>query len=280
MIVKEGELVDSARKKISFNLSPSSLNVFFKSPLLFYLQYIAKVPDDTKVPICYGLSGNIVHDCLEKYANGELDKDGVYMDFAKKWESANLHIHEDIKGEALDKTTYLMALLKGMAVVDKHEEHVCEEMINFTFAENEFMKIGIKGIVDLQGKKKEGSDGQVIVDYKTSNSVNTGKDFERQALFYNYLIHKKKAVLPERTSFHYLKLDIEKVYQFSHEDLRMFELELQEVADKLLSWGNDISNYPIGDINDLFNSKKRACLREVSRRKFSEKTEDFIEMTF
>ena len=63
-------------KKISFNLSPSSLNIFFKSPLLFYLQHVAKVPEDTKVPVCYGLSGNIVHTCLEKYAKGDLSRDG------------------------------------------------------------------------------------------------------------------------------------------------------------------------------------------------------------
>ena len=279
MIVKEGDIKDSSGKKISFNLSPSSLNVFFKSPLLFYLQYIAKVPDDTSVPICYGLSGNIVHDCLEKYAKGELNKEGAYLAFAQKWESANLEIHKDVKGEVLDKTAYLMALIKGMNVVDKHEEHVCEEMINFTFAENEIMKIGLKGIIDLQAKKKD-EGKEVIVDYKTSNSVNGGKDFERQALFYNYLIHKKKDVLPEKTSFHYLKLDIEKIYQFSHKDLIMFETELQNVANKLLSWGKDISNYPIGDVNDLFNSKKKACMREVARRSFSERTEEFVQMTF
>ncbi len=278
MSIKEGDN-SNVKKKISFNLSPSSLNVFFKSPLLFYLQYVAKVPDDTKVPICYGLSGNVVHDCLEKYANGELDRDGVYMAFANKWESANLDFHADVKGETLDKTTYLKALLKGMDVVDKHEEHVCEEMINFTFAESDIMRIGIKGIIDLQGRKKE-EGKNVIVDYKTSNSVNTGRDFERQALFYNYLIHKKKDVLPEKTSFHYLKLDIEKIYEFTHEDLEMFELELRDVADKLLTWGDEISNYPIGDVNDLFNSKKRACLREVARRNFSERTEEFVQMTF
>ena len=58
-------------KKISFNLSPSSINVYYQSPLLFYLKYIAKVPDDTSVPVCYGLSGSIVHECLEKYAKKE-----------------------------------------------------------------------------------------------------------------------------------------------------------------------------------------------------------------
>ncbi|OIO81745.1 hypothetical protein AUJ84_00465 [Candidatus Pacearchaeota archaeon CG1_02_32_132] len=273
---KEG---GTSSKKISFNLSPSSLNVFMKNPLLFYLQYIAKVPDDTKVPVCYGLSGNIVHDCLEKYASGELDKDEVYSLFAEKWEECNLEIHRDIKGGVLDKEEYLMALLKGMSIVEEHEEHICEETINFPFVENEIMKIGIKGIVDLQARKKYGGE-KVIVDYKTSNSVNQSKDFERQALFYNYLIHKKKNFLPEKTSFHYLKLGVEKVYSFSKEDLSNFEEELKRVANEILSYGKDIGKYPIGDINDLFNSKKQACLREVSRRNFFQNPENFSQMAF
>jgi hypothetical protein len=263
-------------KKISFNLSPSSLNVFFKSPLLFYLQHVAKVPDDTKVPVCYGLSGNIVHDCLEGYAKGELDRDGVYIRFAEKWKSQGLEFHKDVKGSVLDKQDYLRALLQGLQVVEDHEGHVCEEMISFPFAENDVMKIGVKGIIDLQAVKK-GSAGQRVVDYKTSNSVSRGKDFERQALFYNYLIHKKKDVLPEKTSFHYLKLGVEKVYEFSHDDLKKFEEELGDIANRVLSYGNEIGRYPAGEIDDLFNSRKQACLRELARRNFPGDVERFVQ---
>jgi hypothetical protein len=265
-------------KKISFNLSPTSLNLFIKSPLLFYLQYIAKVPDDTKVPVCYGLSGNIVHDCLEKYGKGELDRDSVYLSFAEKWVRCNLEFHEDVKGNILDKEIYLGALLKGMGIVERHEDHVCEEIIKFPFVEDKNMKIGVKGIIDLQAKKKS-EGGPVVIDYKTSNSVNGGKDFERQALFYNYLIHKKKDFLPKKTSFHYLKLGVEKVYEFSYKDVKAFNDELQSVANRILSYGNEIGNYPVGDINDLFNSKKRACLREVSRRNLFRDPEKFVQMS-
>ncbi len=70
MVTKSGE-----KSKVTLNLSPTSVNLFYQSPLLFYLTYIEKVEDDTPVPVCYGLSGNIVHECLEKYANGEVDRD-------------------------------------------------------------------------------------------------------------------------------------------------------------------------------------------------------------
>jgi len=265
--------------KITFNLSPSSLNVFFQSPLLFYLKYIEKVPDDTRVPVCYGLSGNIVHDCLEKYAKKELDRDEACRFLASQWSKQNLDFHKDIKNETLKPEDYLIALLKGFSVVDSHENHICEEKISFPLVENEFMKIGIKGIVDLQATEKE-NDEFVVIDYKTSNSVNKSKDFERQALFYNYLIHKKKNILPKETIFHYLKLGVSKKYSFSKEDLENFETELNRIANTLLEYGTEIRNYPIGKIDDLFNSKKQACKREVQRRTGFRDIKDYIQNKF
>lgn len=251
--------------KIMFNLSPSSLNVYYQSPLLFYLTYIAKVPDDTAVPVCYGLSGSIVHECLEKYARKELDRDGVVMYLAQLWEARGLNTHIDIKGEPLNQMDYMLAVLKGMHIIDQHEGHVCEETIAFPLKENEIMRIGVKGIIDLQAQ--DGKAGEsVVIDYKTSNSVQQGSQFERQALFYNFLLHKHKQTLPAKTQFHYLKLGVMKEYRFTEEDVHAFHEELQAIADELLSYGTSIDNYPVGDIDDLFNSKKQACLREVARR--------------
>ncbi|MDO8563686.1 MAG: PD-(D/E)XK nuclease family protein, partial [Nanoarchaeota archaeon] len=173
--------------KISFNLSPSSLNIFYQSPLLFYLTYIAKVEDDTKVPVCYSLSGKIVHDCLEKYAKKDLDKDQACLHLLDKWETHNLNMHKDLRGNSLNSIEYLTAMLQGIQVVDAHDNHITEEIISFPLKENEKMKIGIKGVIDLQATKKE-DDKLVIIDYKTSNSISRNENFERQALFYNLLL--------------------------------------------------------------------------------------------
>ena len=252
-------------KKISFNLSPSSLNVYYKSPLLFYLKYIAKVPDDTQVPICYSLSGSIVHDCLEKYAKRELNRNEVYNKLAEEWNNKNLGFHKNINNQLLNQTEYMVAMIKGMQIIDQHEDHVCEEMISFSFRENEEMIIGLKGIVDLQARQTHDKK-QVIIDYKTSNSINSGKDFERQALFYNFLIHKQKNILPSKTVFYYLKLGVPKEYLFTEEHIESFENELHTVAEEIMSHGLNITNYPIGIVDDLFNSKKQACLNEIARR--------------
>lgn len=258
-VKKEGE------KKITLNLSPSSINVYYQSPLLFYLKYIAKVPDDTPVPICYGLSGGIVHECLEKYAKKELDRDEAYSHLLTEWEKKSLNLHGDIYGNALNPADYLKALIKGIEVIDKHEEHICEETIIFPLKESESIKIGIKGIIDLQAIEKEGKQ-YVVLDYKTSNSVSEDKNFERQALFYNLLLYKKKNLIPSKTCLHYLKLGVSKEYTFGLEDIEEFEKELHRIADAILESGTNIENYPVGKINDLFNSKKQACLQEVARR--------------
>ncbi len=258
-IEKEGE------KKICLNLSPSSLNTYYQSPLLFYLKYVAKVPDDTPVPVCYGLSGSIVHECLEKYAKKELDKDGAYSRLLTQWEKQDLYNHKDIYGSVLQPMEYIRALVRGMEVIDQHEDYICEETISFPLKENEIIKVGIKGIIDLQAIEKKCKQ-RVILDYKTSNSVSEDKNFERQALFYNMLVHKKKKILPSKTSLHYLKLGISKEHVFNLEKIEEFERELEKIADMILSFGTDIGNYPIGKIDDKFNSKKQACLREVARR--------------
>lgn len=262
------ELEKKSDNKISLNLSPSSLNLYYQSPLLFYLTHIAKVPDDTQVPLCYGLSGNIVHDCLEKYAKKDFDRDGACIHLLEKWEKQNLHAYKDLKGSPLNQLEYLKAMLRGIEIIDNHKNHLCEETINFPFKENKTMKIGIKGVIDMQATGKK-DNRPVIIDYKTSNSVSRGENFQRQAIFYNLLLYKKKNLIPAKTSFHYLKLGVAVDYIFDMEKIEKFKQELDNVASQLLSFGTNIGNYPIGEINDTFNSKKQACLKEILRREIS-----------
>ena len=260
------EIEKKSDNKISFNLSPSSLKVFYQSPLLFYLTYIAKIPDDTPTPLCYGLSGNIVHQCLEKYAKKEMDKDGACLYLINGWEKLNLDNLADLNGNPLNQTDYLMALINGIKFIDQHENHICEETISFPFKENENMKIGLKGVMDLQTTKK-GDNSPIVIDFKTSNNLRQDRNFEYQALFYNLLIYKKKNTLPSKTIFYYLKPGLSKCYEFNLEQIEKFHQELHNVAEKLILYGTNIENYPIGDIESVFNSKRQACLKEIERRR-------------
>jgi len=264
--IEDMDLKKEDANKISVNLSPSSLNLYYQSPLLFYLTYLAKAPEDTPVPVCYGLSGQIIHSCLEKYAKREIDNAQTFLHLINEWGNKNLHVHKDVKGNVLDKEEYLKALAHGIRIVDQHENCICEESISLPFKENELMEIGLKGVIDLQAVEKE-SNQLVIIDYKTSNKVDKGEDFTRQALFYNLLIHKKKNVLPSKTNFHYLKLGQSKGYSFGLQDIENFYKELENVADQILSFGKVMERYPIGNVEGLFNSRKQACLKEIAKRK-------------
>lgn len=254
------------KKKTKFNLSASSLNTYYESPLLFYLKYIARVPDDTDVPVCYGLSGSIVHDCLEKYVKGELTQDEAYTYFIEEWEKQELHVHKDLKGEVLDKMPYILALTNGMRIVADYEDHVCEEDFLFPLIETEDFEIGMRGFIDLQTTQVADKQ-KVIVDYKTSNRVDEGENFKRQALFYSMLIHKKKGYIPAKTVFHYLKLGAKKEYSFTIEEVIEFEKELESVAKEIISYKNEISRFPAGDVSSIFNSKQKACMAELEARK-------------
>lgn len=266
---REGGL--EKKEKIFLNLSPSSINIYYQSPLLFYLTYIKRAPDDTKVPLCYGLSGNIVHECLEKYALGQITQDQAYAYLLSQWEKNGLHLHKDINGQVLNPLDYINALIRGIEVVNKHNNHLCEERITLPLIENQEIRIGIKGIIDLQATEKV-SEEYTIIDYKTSNGISENDGFRRQALFYNLLVHKKKNIVPKKTSFHYLKHGVIKEYRFTIEEIENFEEELVRIANNILSWGTNIENYPIGEIEDLFNSKKGACLKEIERRKKENKS--------
>jgi CRISPR/Cas system-associated exonuclease Cas4 (RecB family) len=171
-----------------------------------------------------------------------------------------------LRGSVLNPEEYLSAMLEGLKIVDEHDDHITEETITFPLKENHEMKIGIKGIIDLQAKHKESSE-IVIIDYKTSNSVSRNENFERQALFYNLLLHKKKQMIPSKTVFHYLKLGIKKDYSFTEQDIQAFHEELNTIVDQLLEYGTDIRKYPLGNIDDIFNSKRQACLQEIEMRK-------------
>ncbi|MBU2503714.1 MAG: hypothetical protein KJ879_01530, partial [Nanoarchaeota archaeon] len=99
-------------------------------------------------------------------------------------------------------------------------------------------------------------------------------------LFFPSPLHKKGRSLPKKTVFKYLKLGAEKVYSFSQEDVELFEEELRSIAEQIFEYGTDIGKYPVGNINDIFNSKKEACIKEIIRRNGFYDSEAFVHAMF
>lgn len=248
-------------KTVKFNLSPSLINLYNESQLRFYYT-IMKYSADTETVQCYGTSGSIIHDVLEKYAK---DKTLNYVEmFDKFWEIRHLDKLLDVKGQTLNKSDYLKALLNGVRLINnKYTDIIAEETLKFPLISNNDWEIGIKGIIDVQCKL---NNEYVIVDYKTSNSVDSGENFKRQGLHYCWSVWKSKNILPKKVIFEYLKLNQSVEYSFDEIDMKRYEEYLINLANEIMKKGTDINNYEIGDIDSIFNQYKNTCLKEKLKR--------------
>ena len=251
-------------RRIEFNISASSLNLFHTSPLQFYYDYIVKEKPDTDVYTAYGDGGTAVHESLEEYENGA-SKTVVRMKFEEIWKEKNLDNSPIING-FLKKQDYLFALESGMKIIDnKYTVLHPEEEILFPLVDNEKARINIKGIIDLQATEKI-SNEYVIVDWKTSNRVDEGEDFKRQGLFYTYLTFRKYKKMPKKMIFEYVKIGQTKEYRFTEFEVKEFERKLLDFAEEIQIKGFDIEQYDFGNIEGIFNKHKKKCMNERIRR--------------
>ena len=102
--------------KINFSLSPSSINLFNDSELLFYYSYVIKAKPDTEVVQCYGAAGNVVHEVLEEYiADKTIDIEKL---FEIKWEKKKLFEFRGMNGRPLSYQQYLDSVMLGKKLLD------------------------------------------------------------------------------------------------------------------------------------------------------------------
>ncbi len=247
---------------IEFSLSPSSINLLNKSELIFYYNYISKSKSDTVVAQAYGKSGSVVHQVLEEYIN---DKSLNYEKrFEELWKQNNLYEDRVGMNKTLSYTLYLSCVLNGVQTINKLSSIKTEEKIKWLLKENNELKIYVTGIIDVQHTDL---DGLKIIDWKTSSSMDSDtEEFKLQAKHYCYIIWKTKNTIPKSVTFHYLKLNKTKSYSFDENELRGYENYLNELANNLLQKGTNISNYDLGDVDFIFNSHKKKCELEKTRR--------------
>jgi len=240
---------------VKFNLSPSSLNSYLESPLVFYYTYIEKKEPDTDVPTCYSLAGNLVHHILEN----KLSANKVFWGLL---EQKNLNKLRGFNFKPLNGNDYYHAAVRGTDLMKtKYDVLRCEEKIVFGYSKN----IKIKGFIDVIALLKQNGE-LVIEDWKTSSRIDVSDNFRRQALFYVTLFYKKYNVLPTKVIFEYLKIGQEKEYSFSLKEVEDFWLYIHSIIKEIEEKGTDINNYAIGDIKSGFNEYKQACHIEQDRR--------------
>lgn len=252
-------------EKIKFNLSPSSLNLFFESPLLFYYTYIEKAQPDTEVPDAYSSGGTLVHKILELYADGVKE---ASKNFETMWETYHMEQKTTMNGRPLPKSDYMKATTNGVRLLEnRYNITKTENKYTFPFINNDKIEINLKGYVDGEGKIIETGEN-IILDWKTSSNVEQGEAFRRQGLFYTFMHMKSNPhldVIPMMV-FEYVKINERKVYHFTKKELEEFEKLLYDIAKQIKEYGRDKTKYPIGDITSPFNCHAKKCAEEVMRR--------------
>jgi superfamily II DNA or RNA helicase len=273
-------------KQLRFNISPSCMGSYADSQLMFFFQYILKKKADSEPITCYGLAGNIVHNLLEDYQNGTIGDTEIDMEFLQQWRTQNLPTLPAIRGFPLDSDPYQKALWCGMETIDRLKKETtelkAEENISFPLYNTPEIQINFKGKIDVN--YKENGD-LVILDWKTSNSIDSSKKFQVQGMFYAYLLYKKHGAIPLRAIFDYCKIGKTKTFFFVEDmsvkpegykrgdkkihidEIKNFERDMiKPFAEEIIKKGFDISKYEIGAITSPFNQHLQSCREESYRR--------------
>jgi superfamily II DNA or RNA helicase len=282
------------KHRIIFYLSPSSINLFNESELLFYYSMILNAEPDTEVTQVYGDAGSLVHEVLEKYAESLNDKTklNVIKLFDDGWDEKQLNIKTDMYDRVLNKSKYLKAVNNGVRILNclKDCEFKTEQEISFPLIDDDKFLINVKGIIDLQVFDDNKID---IIDWKTSSScqdelyeqlekeekikiidgiihfvceVNEMPPFAIQLLHYSYIVHRQSNIVPSTFKVEYVKINKTKAYHFTDKQIKDYKLYIDEFVNKIMLKGSDINKYKIGDINSIFNQHKQKCLNEYNRR--------------
>lgn len=265
--------MDSLKKgKVVFNISPSALNLYYTSPLVFYFSKILNLPEDTEVCGVYGEGGNAVHETLEFYnlirvrnITKKNNKERALKYFSENWDKRKLSKLPSMNGNPLSKELYKIATERGIKLLDE-KYHICEaeEEILLPLIDDDRAFIQIKGFIDIKVFDKEEIQ---IVDWKTSSKIDKDNTkFKRQMLHYCYMIFKKHNKIVKKCTIEYLKIDKQLTFKFSREEIIDYGDYLIEFAEKIILKGLDKREYDLGDIHYVWNAHKVKCMKECDSR--------------
>ena len=202
----------------SIRLSPSAINTYYRSPRLFYYQYILKM----KTPLNIHLyKGNFVHKILENLfsATSFRDTQAYCNNEIKKWNPPEF-IHKDMTPEERELqvkevemmlTTFCnrlnqkieMALVQGKAK-DKHHAWnlIKPRMREQKIYDKERNIVGIIDSVETNFDKEV-----YVIDYKTSSLYKhtMATEYFRQISIYAYLYLKEHGRVPDYVGIDYLR---------------------------------------------------------------------------
>lgn len=239
-------------------LSPSSINTYFRSPRLFYYQYILKIKPSYNIHL---YKGNFVHKTLENFFEGSrfVDPKDYFDQRMTEWnipsilkkelseEEQEFHREETKKMFSSFRTHMLnkidMILMEGKV---KDKNHAWN-YIKPRFKEKRIFdkNLNILGIID--SIEQDFDENTFIIDYKTSKLYKhtVPEDYIRQVSIYAYLFRQEFGRIPQYAGIHYLRYGEVFLVPVNEDLVNKAIDDIKYVRKNIQS--RNIDDYPTGD---------------------------------
>lgn len=176
----------------------------------YYLKYIKQVPPD-RADSLYAPLGNVIHEIIENYHNGELDKSDLVDRYKEKLYELSLF------GYKFDRNNEE----KNQIIHQKYDENISHFLSNYTKPNYKTIlekfiltkitpKIYFQGYIDCIHAVKDNNGIEIwITDFKTSSLYKGDKinEMAGQLLLYAMAVHQESGMPYDRIhiQFHFLK---------------------------------------------------------------------------
>lgn len=254
---KETEKTIEPEFKPQVNLSPTSINTFFRCPRKYFYNYIAKLK--TK-PSIHLVKGSIVHKILEDFFREYTSDMKGRMDalLEKNWEknekqlgmlnlteaeleTARLDILNIITEYYITVSRKMKALIDiGKAENDRHAYFLIKPKLKEMYIKNE--EIHCVGYIDRVSKDWDGL--ITLGDYKTSSKFGMGlpAEYRRQLAIYSLLYYLKENELPDFVAVDFLRYGEEYLLEVTPSLLQYARTVVTDTYAKTRS--TELKDYP------------------------------------
>jgi len=240
------------------NISPSSVNTYFKCPRSYFYNYIAKLK--TK-PSIHLVKGTIVHSVLEDFFRGyknDMEQHMLTL-FSKRWEKSEQSIKDlEISDEeiAAAKQDCLNIINEYYVSIERQMKSLIQAgkaenlqhayyLIKPKFREKKVSNEDLHclGFID---RISEGYDGALTLgDYKTSSKYGIGlpMDYKRQLAIYALLYSLQEKTTPDFVAVIFLRYGMEYILEVTPSLLKYATGVIEETYAKTRS--TSIEEYPL-----------------------------------
>ena len=210
----------------ALSLSASAVETYLECPLKYRFKQIDKIPESASRPQL--TFGNIIHKVLERFhgSEGEITEDQILQILDEEWKSGEftyMQREEKLKEQAVE-------MLKRYVDNTKQEPpHVLDTELKFSF---DLDGIRIVGMID---RIDNSSNGNKVVDYKTSKRSTPAKNSVQLGIYSLYLQQtedEKLAGIPETATLYFLRDEEqpEHNHTFTETDLNSIREKITDVA--------------------------------------------------